>query len=181
MTHSFAMWVGLIIHLSGSASPRKASHEWCPQDYSIPPLSLDSVYKYAQYSCSTHVGFKLKQKPGRSASPQQNSIGGPYHPPLWRCHSTEAQQACWLVAWLVGCLVAWLVRFFAVLVVVVWCVCVRSTEYQTNKRLTKQEPYRPPSWTCIGHQCHVPEKDTNAPPPAKRHMSGVHRITLYLP
>ena len=80
MTHSFAMWVGLIIQLSGvvtsrghgfkikrreggagggrSASPRKASHEWCPQDYSIPPLSLDSVYKYAQYSCSTHVGFK---------------------------------------------------------------------------------------------------------------------------
>ena len=152
MTHSFAMWVGLIIHLSGVVTSRgqgfkikrreggagggrggralKASHEWCPQDYSIPPLSLDSVYKYAQYSCSTHVGFKLKQKPGRSASPQQNSIGGPYHPPLWRCHSTEAQQACWLVAWLVGCLVAWLVRFFAVLVVVVWCVCVcvRATE-----------------------------------------------------
>ena len=35
------------------ASPCKASHEWCLQDYSIPLLSLDSVYKYAQYSCST--------------------------------------------------------------------------------------------------------------------------------
>ena len=78
------------------ASPRKASHEWCLQDYSIPLLSLDSVYKYAQYSCSTRVGFKLRQKQGRSASPQQNSIGGPYHPPLWRCHSTETNQACGL-------------------------------------------------------------------------------------
>ena len=59
------------------------------------------------------------------------------------------------------------------------CVCVQPN--QNNKGLTKQEPYMwPPSWTCIGHQCHVPEKDTNAPPPAKRHMSGVYRITLYL-
>ena len=51
-----------------SASPRKASHEWCPQDYSISLLSLESVYKCAQYSCSTHVGCKLKQKHGSTAS-----------------------------------------------------------------------------------------------------------------
>ena len=166
MTHSFAMWVGLIIHLSGSASPRKASHEWCPQDYSIPLVSLDSVYKYAQYSCSTHVGFKLKQKQGRSASPQQNSIGGPYHPPLWRCHSTEAQQACWLVAWLVGCLVAWLVRFFAVLVVVVWCVCVCVQPNQNNKRLTKQEPYMwPPPGNASGTSAMFLKKAPTRLPP----------------
>ena len=81
-----------------SASPRKASHEWCPQDYSISLLSLESVYKCAQYSCSTHVGCKLKQKQGRSASPRKAShghdrfirnVGGPYHPPLWRCHSIQ--------------------------------------------------------------------------------------------
>ena len=78
--------------------PRKASHEWCPQDYFISLLGLDSVYKYAQYSCSTHVGFKLKQKQGRSASPRKAShghdtfirnVGVPYHPPLWRCHSIQ--------------------------------------------------------------------------------------------
>ena len=51
------------------ASPRKASHEWCLQDYSIPLLSLDSVYKYAQYSCSTHVGFKKKKKKQGAATP----------------------------------------------------------------------------------------------------------------
>ena len=33
----------------------------------------------------------------RGQQHKQNSIGGPYHPPLWRCHSTEAQQACWAV------------------------------------------------------------------------------------
>ena len=75
-----------------SASPRKASHEWCPQDYSIPLVSLDSVYKYAQYSCSTHVGFKLKKKKQGAAPPPCKAshghdtfirnIGGPYHPPL---------------------------------------------------------------------------------------------------
>ena len=112
MTHSFAMcrWAlsSTFLALSqaaggafkykkaGGGARGEASHEWCPQDYSIPLVSLDSVYQDAQYSCSTHVGFKLKQKQGRSASPQQNSIGGPYHPPLWRCHSTEANQACGL-------------------------------------------------------------------------------------
>ena len=60
--------------------------------------------------------------------------------------STASMLAGCLVGWLVGCLVAWLVRFFAVLVVVVWCVCVCVQPNQTNKRLTKQEPYRPPSW-----------------------------------
>ena len=128
MTHSFAMWVGLIIHLSGvvtsrghgfkikrreggagggrSASPRKASHEWCPQGYSISLLSLGSVYKYAQYSCRPHVGFKLKQRPGCSASPRKAShghdtvirnVGGPYHPPLWLCHSITAKHALRLI------------------------------------------------------------------------------------
>ena len=51
------------------------------------------VYAYSMFGCL--VASPLWHCRGQQQ--KQNSIGGPYHPPLWRCHSTEAQQACWVV------------------------------------------------------------------------------------
>ena len=41
---------------------------WCPQDYSISLLSLDSVCKCAQYSCYIHIGSKQEQGGASMAS-----------------------------------------------------------------------------------------------------------------
>ena len=51
MIHSFAMWVGLIIHLCGVVTAYSGS------------VILDVA------------------------------VGGPYHPPLWFCHSMAAKHA----------------------------------------------------------------------------------------
>ena len=76
----------------------------------------ESTMLYLYISLGPWQRFKVcsalpcRRGAARGQQHKQNSIGGPYHPPLWRCHSTEAQQACWAVegwtlAWLVGRLV----------------------------------------------------------------------------
>ena len=92
--------------------------------------------------------------------------------------STASMLARCLVGWLFGCLAGSLLRCLGCSRLVCVCVCVQPN--QNNKRLTKQEPYM---WLPLEmRRAPVPcsWKRHQRASPAKRHMSGVYRITLYL-
>ena len=91
--------------------------------------------------------------------------------------STASMEAGCLVGWLFGCLAGSLLRCLGCSRLVCVCACNRT-------KITK-------SWQNKSHTCGLPLEMHRAPvpcswkrhqraSPAKRHMSGVYRITLYL-
>ena len=80
----FVRFLNMCLIFSTQPKQQNKSHT-----FSLPPWNCFGHQCASALPCRRGVARGQQQK--------QNSIGGPYHPPLWRCHSTETQQACWVV------------------------------------------------------------------------------------